>query len=233
MAAMRLRNRFGRIDVGAQPMPRDASQALDLQHSLGRHHSTGYPFGNRLLRNAEQSSHFGLPPRFLNRRSKVVLYSRIHVAKHYRYFLFFQQANLVGKATGPTCSFDTMRKKGAKDPEKIRIGLAIAKARAKHGFTQLALAKAMGVTQQSVGEWETGEALPRGNRLSKLAKLLPSLQAIFADAGRVAHHFTLRAQDYAILSPEQQDQVDGLISLIEETLKRADGNGSFKAPPKS
>lgn len=230
---MNLRNRVRRIDIGTKLMPGYARQTLNFQNSLGRHRASSNPLGNRLLGNAKQPSHLGLPSSFLNRRREVTSYRLIHEHKHYRYFLFFQQANLVGKTTGTPCSFTAMPKKAGKDPEKVRIGLAIGRARAKHGFTQVTLAKELGVTQQSVGEWERGETLPRGNRLSKLLRVLPSLRSIFHDVARVAHHFSLSVQDYAILSPEQQTQVDAQIGIIEDTLKRAAAQGSFKAPPKS
>ena len=41
----------------------------------------------------------------------------------------------------------------------------------KH-FTQMYIAKKIGVTQQAIAKWETGESLPRADKLFKLAKIL-------------------------------------------------------------
>ena len=49
---------------------------------------------------------------------------------------------------------------------------AIKDYRKKTGVTQSDLAIALGVTQATVAMWETGEALPRADKLPKLAKIL-------------------------------------------------------------
>lgn len=46
-----------------------------------------------------------------------------------------------------------------------------AKREAK-GLTQCQLARAMGVDQTAVSQWERGETLPRADRLPMLAKIL-------------------------------------------------------------
>lgn len=51
-------------------------------------------------------------------------------------------------------------------------GQKIKVLRVQAGMTQTALAKALGVSQQAVGQWETGDGLPRAELLPKLAKLL-------------------------------------------------------------
>lgn len=44
--------------------------------------------------------------------------------------------------------------------------------REKRGFTQTGFAKAAGVSQQCVTKWETGKAMPKADRLPRLAKIL-------------------------------------------------------------
>ena len=48
----------------------------------------------------------------------------------------------------------------------------IAYARKKSGLSQVDLADIMEVSRQSVSKWETGEANPEINKLSKLAEVL-------------------------------------------------------------
>lgn len=44
--------------------------------------------------------------------------------------------------------------------------------REKLSFSQSELAEKLGVSQQAVAKWETGEAMPRADKLPQLAKLL-------------------------------------------------------------
>ena len=44
--------------------------------------------------------------------------------------------------------------------------------RIKKGFTQIELAQKLNVKQNTVSQWETGESLPRADKLFKLAKIL-------------------------------------------------------------
>ena len=58
-----------------------------------------------------------------------------------------------------------------KDPKTV-TGEIIAEARRKKGYTQEALAEALGVTRQAVSRWESGSAYPETENLVRLAKLL-------------------------------------------------------------
>ena len=49
---------------------------------------------------------------------------------------------------------------------------AIEVHRKKLGLTQIDLAKEMNVTQANISQWETGEAMPRAEKLPQLAKVL-------------------------------------------------------------
>lgn len=44
--------------------------------------------------------------------------------------------------------------------------------RDKMGLTQESLADKMNVSQQSVAKWETGQAMPRADKLPELARIL-------------------------------------------------------------
>lgn len=44
--------------------------------------------------------------------------------------------------------------------------------RDKNGITQTILAKKIGVSQATIAMWETGEAMPRSDKLPELAKIL-------------------------------------------------------------
>ncbi|RPF41890.1 DNA-binding XRE family transcriptional regulator [Hydrogenoanaerobacterium saccharovorans] len=57
----------------------------------------------------------------------------------------------------------------------------IEKLRRKAKLSQMQLATAMGVTQGTVSQWETGEIKPRANKLIELAKILNcSIDELFA-----------------------------------------------------
>lgn len=49
---------------------------------------------------------------------------------------------------------------------------ALKQRRTKLGLSQVALAAMVGVSQQSIAKWESGEAYPRASQLPALAKAL-------------------------------------------------------------
>ena len=49
--------------------------------------------------------------------------------------------------------------------------MSFLSARRKAGFSQMAVAKEMGISDAAVSMWETGKTRPRAAILSKLAKL--------------------------------------------------------------
>ena len=57
------------------------------------------------------------------------------------------------------------------NPE-LKFGLTLKKARMKAGLTQKELADKLYMTQQGVNKWESGERLPRLDRLKDLADIL-------------------------------------------------------------
>lgn len=51
------------------------------------------------------------------------------------------------------------------------------------GLSQVALAAMVGVSQQSIAKWESGEAYPRASQLPALAKALScSIDELYTDA---------------------------------------------------
>ena len=56
------------------------------------------------------------------------------------------------------------------DTPKRRMAENIRKARAEAGLTQAQLAEAVGVTEQAVYYWESGESSPKGRNLDALSK---------------------------------------------------------------
>lgn len=48
----------------------------------------------------------------------------------------------------------------------------IRQLRTEKGYSQAALAEKIGVSQQAVTQWETGDAMPRADKLPELARLL-------------------------------------------------------------
>lgn len=54
----------------------------------------------------------------------------------------------------------------------LQLGLRIREARVAAGMTQKAVAEALGVTLQSVSQWENGRSQPETDRLMKLADIL-------------------------------------------------------------
>ncbi len=52
--------------------------------------------------------------------------------------------------------------------------------REQKGFSQTDIAEKLGVTQQAIAKWETGEAMPRADKLPQLAKILGcTIDALF------------------------------------------------------
>lgn len=50
--------------------------------------------------------------------------------------------------------------------------MKIKSCRLKIGMTQKELAEKMGVDQTAISQWETGESLPRADKLPHLARIL-------------------------------------------------------------
>lgn len=44
--------------------------------------------------------------------------------------------------------------------------------REKENLTQESISKCLGISQSTVAKWETGEAMPRSDKLPELAKIL-------------------------------------------------------------
>lgn len=60
-----------------------------------------------------------------------------------------------------------------RDSEELkRIVTRIKEIRIALGMTQSELAVKMGVSQATIGMWETGARMPRASKLQKLAKIL-------------------------------------------------------------
>lgn len=58
----------------------------------------------------------------------------------------------------------------------------IKRFRDKLNISQAALAGSMRVAQQAVAKWESGESMPRADRLPKLAKILGcTIDELFAE----------------------------------------------------
>lgn len=59
---------------------------------------------------------------------------------------------------------------------------AIERLRKKRGMTQTELAAVLGVSQANISMWESGEALPRTDKLPALARILNcTIDELFAD----------------------------------------------------
>lgn len=58
------------------------------------------------------------------------------------------------------------------DKKRGEIRLNIKNIREQAGLTQAEVAKALNVGQSAVAAWETGQALPRADKLIDIAKLL-------------------------------------------------------------
>ena len=60
----------------------------------------------------------------------------------------------------------------------------IKRFRDKLNISQAALADSMRVAQQAVAKWETGEAMPRADKLPELARILGcTIDELFAEEG--------------------------------------------------
>lgn len=64
------------------------------------------------------------------------------------------------------------------------FGERLKKLRKSAGFSQMALAKELGISQQAVGKWETGRATPDPNTIAHISRLLGvSTDAMLGTAG--------------------------------------------------
>ena len=60
----------------------------------------------------------------------------------------------------------------------------IEKRRANAGMTQEEMANVLGVDRSTIAKWETGEAMPRADKLPTLAKLLGcTIDDLFCEKG--------------------------------------------------
>ena len=71
---------------------------------------------------------------------------------------------------GEDKSGDTGKQRTRIKPKEIKPS-DIKKIRAEAGLTQEKMAKKLGVSENTVGNWETGSARPRGKNLEKLLKM--------------------------------------------------------------
>jgi len=72
--------------------------------------------------------------------------------------------------------------------ETGRFAERVRELRKREGLTQHALAKKVDVTQQAVGLWETGKAVPGGDAIIKLSRVfdVPSDDLLGLDGDRYA-----------------------------------------------
>ena len=71
-----------------------------------------------------------------------------------------------------------------KSPAKFST--RVRELRLRSGMTQIELAKRVRVTQQAVGLWEKGKAVPQGDSVKRLAKIfsVPADDLLGLDKGR-------------------------------------------------
>lgn len=63
----------------------------------------------------------------------------------------------------------------------------LKRLREKEGYSQAGLAQLTGVTQQAIARWESGEVLPRADKLPLLAKVLGcTIDELFAPNQKAA-----------------------------------------------
>jgi len=62
------------------------------------------------------------------------------------------------------------RPRNPDSPPPTPLGLELRKARRRSKLTQQEAAEAIGVRQASVSGWERGSDMPRGDRLTKIAR---------------------------------------------------------------
>lgn len=87
----------------------------------------------------------------------------------------------------------------------IRIG------RAKKGWSQDDLADRLGVHKQSVSRWESGKAVPDGNTLVQIAKVLEIAADIFNSPPSPPMGYISREEFNQIVS--RLDRLEKMISL--------------------
>ena len=69
-------------------------------------------------------------------------------------------------------AYDTgLAKKGRRGPRTTKKALGFGACRKRAGLTQIEAAAAIGVTQGTVSQWESGKSFPRGNMMVAVAEL--------------------------------------------------------------
>ena len=115
------------------------------------------------------------------------------------------------------------------------IGKRIQILRKKAGFTQTSLAAAMGVSRESISQWESGETTPKRARMEKLAVLLATTanNLLFGESEKylTAKERKLLA-DWNTLSPELKERFAKRVNIIATALKETlPGEMSFDTIP--
>lgn len=115
------------------------------------------------------------------------------------------------------------------------IGKRIQTLREEAGFTQASLAKEMGVSRESVSQWENGDTAPKRARMEKLAGLLKTTvnYLLFGDSEKylTAKERKLLA-DWNTLSPELKERFAKRVDIIATALKETlPGELSFDTIP--
>lgn len=102
-----------------------------------------------------------------------------------------------------------------------QIGERIRRQRISGGLSQARLAKEVGVTMQAISLWENGKALPGGNNLSSLAKILGcdvnwilEGEGVHCDEERIMNLLNAR-ENNKNKHTEQQDEVENLHHLAQ------------------
>ncbi len=94
------------------------------------------------------------------------------------------------------------------------LGIRLKELRKQKGFTQAALAEALGITQQAVGKWETGRTTPDALTLARLAEYL----GVSADAllGGEGHAPAAPLQPYsrAVAAHLQFPTADAMVPVV-------------------
>lgn len=150
-------------------MTRNASGGLDGKHALSGDAFTTHPLLHRLLPNAEASRELCLATCCLNG-----FVDGGHAAEAYRHCLSECKALPVSQqqASPVPSRFVVKSKRKPERPELKPLGVAIASAREAVGLKQEKLGETLGVTQQTVGQWELGQAAIGVEKLPALAKAL-------------------------------------------------------------
>ena len=97
------------------------------------------------------------------------------------------------------------------------FGQRLRKARVDKGMSQEELARAMGLTQASISQFEKGQRTPTPANIRKFAEILGVQEEALAGESRGQFEKTLLMRNIRDLSPESLSKINEYVDLVKQS----------------